>query len=209
MPFPTLAMWGQDLSKRLHLPGRCLIVLWSMATRALDAMCISGSSETDGTRHSGFHSATGDLVADGNDSALWPIFFGIEKELLRRTVFFPSLGNHERNTHYFQELFHDGVPYYSFDWGNSHFDVIDSDIENVAPNERERNIFWTAQTRWLEDDLLAHQKSEYRFIAAITQKVASIENFVAVSVNGEIAHVMATAVDGRTLEQFDIQSSRH
>jgi hypothetical protein len=221
---------------------------------------------------------TGDLVADGNDSALWPIFFGIEKDLLRKTVFFPSLGNHERNTHYFRELFQEGAPYYSFDWGNGHFVVINSDIENAALNDRERDIFWTAQTRWLEDDLMAHQKSEYRFVSAhhppitavtrrqgenphmtalvpmfekyhvsaaffghdhnyqhylkngvhyvitggggaplydvdtppagIMQKVASIENFVAVSVNGEIAHVMAIAIDGRTLDEFDIQSAR-
>src|SRR5262249_38172623 len=41
---------------------------------------------------------TGDLVADGNDSAMWPVFFDIERELLRQTVFFPSLGNHERNS---------------------------------------------------------------------------------------------------------------
>jgi Calcineurin-like phosphoesterase len=221
---------------------------------------------------------TGDLVADGNDSALWPIFFGIERELLRRTVFFPSLGNHERNAHYFSELFQEKTPYYSFDWGNGHFVIIDSDIENVGRNEHERNTFWMEQTRWLEDDLLAHQKSEYRFVVAhhppftavtrrqgdnphmtalvpifekyhvsaaffghdhnyqhylkngvhyvitggggaplydvdtppavITQKVASVENFVAVSVNGEITHVVAIAVGGRTLEEFDIQSAR-
>src|SRR6266516_4800694 len=34
---------------------------------------------------------TGDLVADGGDTSLWPIFFDIEKDLLRQTVFFPSL----------------------------------------------------------------------------------------------------------------------
>jgi len=221
---------------------------------------------------------TGDLVADGNDSALWPIFFGIERDLLRRTVFFPSLGNHERNTHYFYELFQKATPYYSFDWGNGHFVVINSDIENVAVNERERSAFWTAQTRWLEDDLLAHQKSEYRFVSShhppftavtrrqgdnphmtalvptfekyhvsaaffghdhnyqhylkngvhyvttggggaplydvdtpprgIAQKVASTENFVSISVNGEIAHVTAIAIDGRTLDEFDIPAGQ-
>ncbi|HEY2012730.1 MAG TPA: hypothetical protein VGH38_04475, partial [Bryobacteraceae bacterium] len=36
---------------------------------------------------------TGDLVADGNDSSLWPVFFDIERDLLRQTAFFPSLGN--------------------------------------------------------------------------------------------------------------------
>ena len=221
---------------------------------------------------------TGDLVADGNDSAQWPIFFGIEKDLLRQAAFFPSLGNHERNTHYFQDLFQTETPYYSFDWGNGHFAVIDSDIETVAATERERNAFWMTQTRWLEDDLLTHQKSEYRFViahhppftavarrqgdnphmtalvpmfekyqvsaaffghdhnyqhylkngvhyvttggggaplydvdkppAAIAQKVVSVENFVSVSVNGETAHIQAIAIDGRTLEEFDIEAAR-
>src|ERR1022692_445037 len=44
---------------------------------------------------------TGDMVDNGEDSSLWPIFFDIEKELLRHTVFFPALGNHERNAHEF------------------------------------------------------------------------------------------------------------
>jgi len=221
---------------------------------------------------------TGDMVAEGNDSSLWPIFFGIEKDLLRQAAFFPALGNHERNTHYFNELFREGTTCYSFDWGNGHFIVINSDIENAAGNERDRNAFWTAQTRWLEDDLLTHQKSDYRFLVAhhppftavtrrqgdnphmtalvpmfekyhvsaaffghdhnyqhylknvvqyvttggggaplydvdipsaeITQKVASVENFVTVSVNREIAKIKAIAIDGRTLEEFDIKSSK-
>ncbi|HYR85014.1 MAG TPA: metallophosphoesterase [Terriglobia bacterium] len=70
---------------------------------------------------------TGDLVADGNDSALWPIFFGIEKDLLRQTAFFPSLGNHERNARYFQDLFQAEAPY-SFDWGDIQAIAIDGRI---------------------------------------------------------------------------------
>jgi 3',5'-cyclic AMP phosphodiesterase CpdA len=108
---------------------------------------------------------TGDMVADGNDSAQWPVFFDIEKELLRQTAFFPALGNHERNTHYFADLFH-STPYYSFDWGNAHFSVIDSNISDVADYERGQSIFWNEQVRWLEEDLAAHQKSEFRFLVA-------------------------------------------
>src|SRR5271157_251067 len=39
----------------------------------------------------------GDLVENGGDPALWPIFFDIEGELLRKAAFFPALGNHERH----------------------------------------------------------------------------------------------------------------
>lgn len=217
---------------------------------------------------------TGDLVAEGNDSALWPIFFGIEKDLLRQAAFFPSLGNHERNTHYFQDLFHGTTPYYSFDWGNGHFTIIDSDLQSMGSTERERNAFWAEQIRWLEDDLQTHQSARFRFVIAhhppytavvsrqgdnphmtalvpmmekyhvsaaffghdhnyqhylkggihyvitggggaplydvskppeeITQKVASIENFVTVSVDGESVHVQAIDINGNTVEEFDI-----
>jgi hypothetical protein len=56
---------------------------------------------------------TGDLVADGADSAQWPVFFDIERELLRHAAFFPSLGNHERNNHQFYDFFDVSTPYYS------------------------------------------------------------------------------------------------
>ena len=60
---------------------------------------------------------TGDLVADGADSAQWPVFFDIERELLRKAAFFPSLGNHERNNRQYYDFFDVSTPYYSFDWG--------------------------------------------------------------------------------------------
>lgn len=40
---------------------------------------------------------TGDLVADGWDSSLWPTFFDAERELLRKAPIFAAPGNHERN----------------------------------------------------------------------------------------------------------------
>ena len=41
---------------------------------------------------------------------------------------------------------------------------------------------------------------------AITKKVVSIENFVSVAVNGKTARFQAIAIDGRTLDEFDIES---
>ena len=108
---------------------------------------------------------TGDLVADANDPALWPIFFDAERELLRKAAFFPSLGNHERNAlSYFDFL--NAKAYYSFNWGNAHFMVIDSDIENAAETKTQRDSFWQEQTRWLEDDLREAQKADFRFLFA-------------------------------------------
>ena len=109
---------------------------------------------------------SGDMVENGDDSAQWPLFFSIEKDLLRQTAFFPALGNHEHHTQYFESIFHDGAPYYSFDWGNAHFTVVDSDIENAASYERGRSVYWNEEVRWLEDDLNQHQKAAYRFVMA-------------------------------------------
>jgi hypothetical protein len=218
----------------------------------------------------------GDMVEDGNDSAQWPVFFDIERDLLRQAAFFPALGNHERHTPNFESIFRDGVPYYSFDWGNAHFTILDSDIENAAPSERERAVYWKAQVRWLEEDLSEHQKADYRFVVAhhppftavfkrqgsnphitaltpifekyhvsvgffghdhnyqhylkngihyvitggggaplydvskppqgITVRVNKIENFVSVAVNGKTAHLSAISIEGRTLDDFEIET---
>jgi acid phosphatase type 7 len=45
-----------------------------------------------------------------------------------------------------------------------------------------------------------------RPVAGITQRVESVENFVAVSVDGEIAHVQTIAVDGRMVDSFEIKA---
>lgn len=217
---------------------------------------------------------TGDLVADGTDSSLWPTFFDIERQLLSKTAFFPSLGNHERNAHNYYELLQ--VPaYYSFNWGNAHFAVMDTDIGNFAGGEAQRQAEWKEQVEWLQEDLKKAQSSEFRFVAGhhppmtavsyrqgdnphitaleplleqmhvtaaffghdhnyqhflkngvhyitaggggaplydvdkppagVTIKVAKIENFVRVQVEGKVAHVTATTPDGAKLESFDLE----
>jgi len=106
---------------------------------------------------------TGDLVADGEALAQWPVFFSIEKELLRRAVFFPTPGNHERGSGYYYEFFQ-AQPFYSFDWGSVHVTAVNSDYSNAAPTEAGRERFWAEQLRWLEDDLARAQKADLRFV---------------------------------------------
>jgi 3',5'-cyclic AMP phosphodiesterase CpdA len=107
---------------------------------------------------------TGDLVIDGYDSAQWPIFFNIERNLLRKTAFYPVLGNHERNNRRFHEFFDITTPYYSYNWGSAHFVVLNSDLGNVALSATAKDNFWAEQQRWLEDDLAKASKSEFRFV---------------------------------------------
>jgi hypothetical protein len=218
----------------------------------------------------------GDQVENGRDAALWPVFFDIERELLRQTVYFPALGNHELNSSYYYDLFQQKSGYYSFDWGNGHFIVLNTDIENFAATEPERNAIWAEQVRWLERDLDAHQSATWRFVNGhhppmtavkrrqgenqhmtalmpmfekykvqaaffghdhnyqhylsngihyfvsggggaplydvgsppkeITQKVASIENFITIEVRGSLARIKATAIDGSTLDTAEINA---
>lgn len=104
---------------------------------------------------------TGDLVADGADSSLWPVFFDIERDLLKKAAFFPALGNHERNDRQYYDFFAASA-YYSFNWGNAHFSVLDSDIANAASTPAARDAFWSEQVRWLEDDLKSNQRADFR-----------------------------------------------
>jgi hypothetical protein len=129
-----------------------------MHRRVVDAIVKHGTPD--------FVLHTGDLVSDGSDSGLWPIFFDIERQLLRNTAFYPALGNHERNSREFYEYFQVGPPYYSFNWGNGHFSVINSDLGNAATSAAARDTFWAEQTRWLEEDLEKNQKADFRFVIA-------------------------------------------
>jgi predicted phosphodiesterase len=105
---------------------------------------------------------TGDLVENGSDASLWPIYFDAEGELLRKAAIFPALGNHERHAKSYFE-FMDVKPYYSFNWGNAHFIVLDSDIGTVG---EDKETYWKAQVKWLEEDLAASQKFDFRFVFA-------------------------------------------
>jgi hypothetical protein len=115
--------------------------------------------------HPDFLVHTGDLVEDGSDSSLWPIFFDIERELLRKAPIFPTPGNHEHNSSDYYELM-SAKPYYSFDWGRAHFSMIDSDLANAGATAWERDSFWREQTAWLEDDLKNSQNASFRFVVA-------------------------------------------
>ncbi|HEY9141035.1 MAG TPA: metallophosphoesterase, partial [Bryobacteraceae bacterium] len=91
--------------------------------------------------HPDFVVQTGDLVNDGGDPAVWPIFFDIERDLLRQVAYYPALGNHERHSHNYTD-FMQAAPYYSFDWGNAHFAILDTDLGNAAPSELARQTYW-------------------------------------------------------------------
>ncbi|MBM4465902.1 MAG: hypothetical protein FJ014_10175 [Chloroflexi bacterium] len=101
---------------------------------------------------------TGDLVEDGTVAGQWDTFFDIERELLRTAPFFPCLGNHERNSAHYFDLFHlpNNERYYSFDYGHAHIVALEVDgYQDYSAG--------SAQYNWLASDL-AGTSQPWRFV---------------------------------------------
>jgi predicted phosphodiesterase len=85
---------------------------------------------------------TGDMICSGEDLEEWNDFFDAGKAMLANTTIYPTAGNHEDNHTNYYDAFN--VPqWYSFDCGNAHFTVLDSNGWTDM----------TKQTGWLQDDL--------------------------------------------------------
>jgi hypothetical protein len=100
---------------------------------------------------------TGDMVDEGNRQDQWQQFFEAEEDLLRNTVLFPSLGNHDRQGRgrtadnyrdYFSlpENGTDSERCYAFTYASSRFLILDSNLHSFA---------LTDQTAWIEGELSA------------------------------------------------------
>lgn len=107
---------------------------------------------------------TGDLVADGYNYKLWPGFFQAGQDLFRKTVLFPSIGNHEKNSPIYTQFFPEPLSYYSFNWGSVHVAVMNSDISTAAATSQARERFWSDELKWLENDLKEASAAEFRFV---------------------------------------------
>jgi predicted phosphodiesterase len=82
----------------------------------------------------------GDLVGDADNPEEWNRFFEAARFALAKTPIFPVLGNHENNSSDYYDAF--GVSqWYSFDCGNTHFAMLDS------------NSLTAIQAEWLTEDL--------------------------------------------------------
>jgi hypothetical protein len=123
---------------------------------------------------------TGDLVGSGDNRDSWHEFFKVTGELMKRVPYWPVLGNHESNSVNYYNYF--ALPgnerYYSFDYGTTHFVMLDSDDltmpkqdgdqtwEDTAALYREaRKNYWQKQIQWLETDLEAHKDADFIFVA--------------------------------------------
>jgi predicted phosphodiesterase len=100
---------------------------------------------------------TGDMVDDGSREDQWQQFFDVENKFLRDNVYFPAVGNHDRQGRgrtadtyraYFSlpENGGDTERYYAFTYASARFLILDSNIYSFA---------LTDQTSWLERELIA------------------------------------------------------
>ena len=98
---------------------------------------------------------SGDLVNDASDLVNWDRYFAAGSTMMAGLPVYPARGNHDDNApNYFAAY---GVPdYYSFDYGDGHFVVLDSN-DWAWPN-------FPTQSTWLAADLQATEKP-FRFVS--------------------------------------------
>jgi 3',5'-cyclic AMP phosphodiesterase CpdA len=107
---------------------------------------------------------SGDFVEKGDDAAEWKTFDEITGKMRKAVPFYPVIGNHDVEKKgaglyekYLKVPTNTGqMQYYSFDYGNCHFIILDT-VGSLAPDG--------AQYRWLQADLKASEgKATHRFV---------------------------------------------
>jgi len=102
---------------------------------------------------------TGDVVTKGPEKDQWVNeFLAPAANLARRVPLYVAIGNHEKNDAWYYKYVSYPSPesYYSFDYGDAHFAILDSNEKDLGPQ--------SAQYQWLEKDL-AKSKALWKFTA--------------------------------------------
>jgi len=115
----------------------------------------------------------GDLINDGNDQAEWDAFFAAGADVFKKLDLYPAVGNHD-NTELYKTMFNlpnngpEGKQeaFYSFDYGDAHFTVMDSNAMGAA-NQQDIN--------WLKKDLSKTDKT-YKVVMFHHPAFPAIEN---------------------------------
>ena len=121
---------------------------------------------------------SGDLVRNGRAIEDWEAFFKVSKELMRSTPYYPVLGNHEKDSPYYYDLFDlpNNERYYYFTLGDALFIVLDSEgIQLTEPSfisDKNSDKFWeeaytdyfVTQKKWLEKVLDLNREAGFVFV---------------------------------------------
>jgi Calcineurin-like phosphoesterase len=105
----------------------------------------------------------GDMVLRSDSERCWLEFDSLHAEIREKVIpFFPVLGNHELKgsieaglRHYFARFPHlHHQRWYSFEWKNIGFIVLDSNLSSLRADQRENQIRWfAAELQRFEDDV--------------------------------------------------------
>lgn len=132
----------------------------------LSAETISKAMET--VPNAEFIVHNGDLLDDGVQEEQWDWLLGHSQDSLLNTTLVPSAGNHEDENFAFIDHFNFDVPkksatetgaYYSFDYSNAHFVVLNSNEDS----EKYAN-FSEEQVKWLKKDVKAAKKNGAKWV---------------------------------------------
>ncbi len=121
-----------------------------------------------------FMAINGDLVDVGMVEQQWDWLFGHAAPTLRSLPFVPAAGNHDEDQGSFINHFNVSHPakapvvsgaYYSFDWSNAHFIVL-----NTNEDSPEYADLTPAQVAWFSDDAKAAKKAGANWIVVFIHK---------------------------------------
>ncbi|WP_086476120.1 metallophosphoesterase family protein [Arenibacter amylolyticus] len=121
---------------------------------------------------------SGDLVSNGRSIEDWEAFFEVSKELMRNTPYYPVLGNHEKDSPYYYDLFDlpNNEKYYYFTVGDALMIVLDSEGKEISQptfvSDEHSEAFWkeafsdyfVEQKKWLEKVLDLNREAGFVFI---------------------------------------------
>lgn len=111
----------------------------------------------------------GDIVDDGNELTDWTDhFFPGGNILMSKTSMYTALGNHENDSDYYYQYFHNPEPeyYYTFKYGNAQFFIIDTNRDVTEGSE---------QFTWLEWEL-AKSEATWKIVLHHHPPYSSEEN---------------------------------
>lgn len=103
---------------------------------------------------------TGDLVADGRKQAEWDTFWGIVGPISRNAAYYPTLGNHEKESDLYYHYFSLpdsglGEANYTFTYAGAYF---------ISLDVSESIMIDVKQKKWLAQKLEAAKKYDYIFV---------------------------------------------
>ena len=119
---------------------------------------------------------SGDLVGNGRSINDWESFFEVSNKFMRNIPYYPVLGNHEKDSPYYYDLFDlpNNERYYYYTVGDALFIVVDSEgIHETTPAYiKNREKYWTdsgldydiKQKEWLEKVLELHKEAGFIFV---------------------------------------------